>query len=56
MASRQTKDEAKIKELEQQIAANQEANDEFARAIIRDNRNNWPLPLTAQPTTIIIPC
>jgi hypothetical protein len=29
MASRQTKDEAKIKELEQQIAANQEANDEF---------------------------
>ena len=40
MASRQTKDEAKIKELEQQIAANQEANDEFARAIIRDNRNN----------------
>ena len=40
MASRQTNDEAKKKELEQQIAANQEANNDFARAIIRDNRDN----------------
>ena len=40
MASRQTKDENKKKELEQQIAANQEENNEFARTVIRDNRDN----------------
>ena len=40
MASRQAKDEAKKKELEQQIAANQEANDEFARTIIHENSDN----------------
>ena len=40
MASRQAKDENKKKELEQQIAANQEENNEFARAVIRDNRDN----------------
>ena len=40
IASRQAKDEAKKKELEQQIAANQEANNEFARTIIHENRDN----------------
>ena len=40
MASRQTSDETKKKELEQQIAANQEAMNEYERAVIHDNRDN----------------
>ena len=40
IATKQTNDEAKKKELEQQIAANQEAMNEYARSIIHSNLDN----------------
>lgn len=40
VSRKKVKDKAKKKELEQQIAANQEASNDHARVIIRENRDN----------------